>query len=138
MAGCVIENFMQVNEYSIAYIMNVHFKSAEWGSYPWCGSVITCVVEGRSLYARVNRFLKIDGDECPGYALVDWFSEPTYTFAGGTPLVSKVKLDGAELAAEHGSVVRITQIDPCPVMVECCHDDIFFVMRDSGYDTVSD
>ena len=120
--------------YNIAKILGKHFKAGEWGKSPRCGSVVTCVVNGRSLYARVVRFLKSDvaGDSCPGYASVRWFSEPTYDNC----LCPKVKLDGEDVESEVGvNVVRITQIDPSQVSVEHVGDGSFYMIRDSGYDT---
>jgi len=111
-------------------------KSGEWGNTPRCGSVITCVIRGRSLYARVKRFLKVDND-CPGYASVDWFSAPTYLFDDLIPLGVCVTEDGSEVLREVGSsVIPITRIDPSPVIAERdLANGRFLMMRDSGYDT---
>lgn len=115
--------------------MGVHFRAAEWGSYPRCGSVVTCVIDGQSLYARVNKFLTVQGDASPGFACVTWFSRPQYTARG--PLVVKVGEDGGGLDALHGSVIRITAIHPSRVMVEYSDEpDTYYMMRDSGFDTV--
>ena len=125
----------------IAYIMGTHFKAGEWGQSPRCGSVITCVIPGLgpfrgiSLYARVERFLRVAGDDCPGYTSVTWFGRPRYLFGAKTPLGVCVDLDGEEEIDRHlGSVTRITQIDPSPVMVECDGDN-YMMMRDRGWDT---
>lgn len=127
-------DILNVTQFPIAYILNVHFKAGEWGQRPRCGSVITCVVDGRSLYARVNTFLIVEGDDHPGYASVSWFSPPEYPLQ--TPIVVKVTDDGDDLDFECGCIVSITQIDPSPIMVECDSDnDCYFMMRDSGYDT---
>ena len=56
-------------------------------------------------------------------------------YPSGTPLVVRVRNDGSDVDAEVGRVVRVTDIDPSRVMVECEGDGIFFMMRDSGYDT---
>ena len=128
--------FLSVSRFPIAYILNVHFKGGEWGNYPRCGSVITCVLRGQSFYARVNRFLYVHGDKCPGYASVSWFSKPRYLFDGETPLGVCVTADGNEIDREFGSVIRITQIDPSRIMVEPSPtNDCYMMMRDSGYDT---
>ena len=126
-----------VTQFEIAYILNTHFRAAEWGQHPWCGSVVTCVIEGRSLYARVKRFLKVEGCDCPGFASVDWFSAPTYLFDENIPLGVCVTEDGEEVVRDVGtSVIRITQIDPSPVIVERdVENGRFYMMRDSGYDT---
>ena len=126
-----------VMQFKIAYILNVHFKAGEWGEHPRCGSVVTCVIKGRSLYARVKRFLKVEGSDCPGFASVDWFSAPTYLFGDNFPLGVCVNEDGTEVDRDVGtSVIRITQIDPSPVIVERdVENGRFYMMRDSGYDT---
>ena len=133
--GCPATDADDVNVFSIAWILGKHFRSGEWGMTPRCGSVITCVINGRSLYApRVLKFLQVDGDTCPGYAVVRWFSEPTYV----NRLCPRVTLDGSDIEREVGvNVVRITQIDPCQVAVENDTDtDYYYMMRDSGYDTL--
>ena len=67
-----------------ASIMGVPFTAGEWGEYPRCGSVITCLMghnerQGpRSVFARVNHFFKVIDDDNPGYASVSWFGEPVY------------------------------------------------------------
>lgn len=111
--------------------------AGEWGNTPRCGSVITCVIRGRSLYARVKRFIKVDDDDCPGYASVDWFSAPVYLFDDVIPLGVSVTEDGSRVEREVGtSILRITQIDPSAIMVERdVTNGRFLMMRDSGYDT---
>ena len=131
-AGCNVDHFV-VHAFKIAHVMGVHFSAGEWGSFPRCGSVVTCVINRRSVYGRVSRFLTVEGDGCPGYAVVDWFAAPTYPFAH--PLVVRVGADGSRLDREIGNVVRVTQIDPSSVVV-LPHRDHYFMMRQSGYDTV--
>ena len=127
-------DLLSVKTCSIAYILNVHFKAGEWDSEGrWCGSVITCVLDGRSLYARVNRFLFVVGSNCPGYASVSWFGVPSYP--SQTPLIVTVNADGDDLHRQYGCIVRITQIQPSRIMVELPDtDDVYYMMRDSGYD----
>ena len=129
-------DLLTVKSCSIAYILNVHFKSGEWNTTgAWCGSVITCVLDGRSLYARVHRFLCVDGDSCPGYASVSWFSAPVYP--SDTPLIVGVTTDGTDFNTRYGCILRITQIEPSRIMVELPYGDspTYYMMRDSGYDT---
>lgn len=126
----------ELTVYNIAFILGKHFRSGDWDKRDKsrCGSVVTCVVNGRSLYARVVRFLKstVNGDLCPGYASVRWFSEPTYENC----LCPRVTLNGENIESEVGTnVVRITQIDPSQVAVETVGDGSFYMIRDSGYDT---
>jgi len=124
-----------VTEFAVAYILGVHFRANEWGKSPRCGSVVTCVMEGRSLYARVNKFLCVENDDCPGYASVTWFGAPEYPF--DHPIVTRVTLNGHDLNRKYGCIIKITQIDPSPVMVECPErvGGAYHMMRDSGYDT---
>lgn len=123
--GCAVD-LLSVSDLPIAYILGVHFRSGEWVIRPWRGSVVTCVVRGRSLYARVERFLVVES----------WFSAPKYPF--GNPLVVRVGLDGREIARRYGCIVGIREIDPSRVMVELSEpgDRDFHMMRDSGYDTI--
>ena len=120
--------------YAVCHIMGVHFRAGEWSKYPRCGSVVTCVLDGGSYYGRVTKFLKIRGDQCPGYASVEWFSKPTYP--SGFPTSVQVCEDGTAVLSEYGSIIKITRIDPSRVMVE--YDTVpntYYVMRDSGYDS---
>ena len=135
--GVNILDHLAVSEFKVAHILGKHFRAGEWGSYR-CGSVVTCVVGGRSLYARVNRFLKVDGDDCEGYASVTWFGIPEYPFK--IPLVVKCREEQpAGLVSELGCIIRITAIDPSQVMVERTIDRVHcFMMRDSGWDTFLD
>lgn len=130
--GCQLDCF-SCTFYAVAHIMGIHFRANEWGKTPRCGSVFTCVLGGRSLYGRVDRFLSVEGDICPGYASVTWFSEPEYPLR--TPLVVKVRDNGRDIDGEVGRMVRITDIDPSRVMVEFTDTGDYYMMRDSGYDT---
>ena len=125
-----------VAAFSVCHVMGVHFRSGEWGCHPRCGSVVTCVVNGRSLYARVHRFLRVDGDSSPGYASVSWFSAPQYPF--DIPLVVVVDEQGDELDAQLHSIIRITSIDPSPIVVEPAREceSRYYMMRETGYDTI--
>ena len=122
--------------YAVAFIMGVYFKAGEWGKRPTCSSVITCVINGRSIYGRVTKFLTIDGDSCPGYASVCWFGAPHYPL-GDNRLEVVVSDDGRAVTREVGCIVRITQIDPSPVVVEPDGSNKFRMMRVSGYDTIN-
>ena len=131
--GVEVDSF-NIKFYAVAHVMGVHFRAGEWGMHPRCGSIITCVMKGESFYARVESFLQVTGCDCPGFASVTWFGRPEYP--SGTPLVVKVNDDGSAIDAMFGSVVKITEIDPSRVMVEDEHSGDYYVMRDSGYDTV--
>lgn len=132
--GRPVDQF-SVEYYAVAHIMGVHFRAGEWGQSPRGGSVITCVIDGQSLYARVERFMTLE-DDCPGYASVVWFDKPQYP--SGTPLVVKVHDDGSAVEHTHNNILRITQIDPSRVVIESDSDpNVYYVMRDSGFDTMS-
>ena len=128
-------DMFSVSCYAVAYIMGVHFRAGEWDQYPRCGSVVTCVLDGESYYGRVQQFVRIDGDECPGYASMRWFSKPTYP--NGSPLVVRVGEDGSAVLSQYGSIIPITNLDPSRVIVEySTTPNTYYVMRDSGYDTI--
>ena len=120
--------------YACARIMGKHFRAGEWGTTSqFGGSVVTCVIDGRSLYARVLRFMKSDVSGV-GYASVRWFSEPTYD----NVLCPRVNLNGDDVGRDvGGNFIKITQIDPSQVAVEdVLETGEYMMIRDSGYDTV--
>ena len=83
----------------------------------------------------MNRFLAVDGDECPGYASVCWFGLPQYPL-GNNRLEVVVSRDGLEVdRLLQTCIIRITQIDPSYVVVEP-DGETYRMMRQSGYDTV--
>lgn len=133
--GVRVEDNFAITEYNIALIMGKHFRSAEWGKHR-CGSVITCVLAGRSVYARVTKFFTVDGDDGEGYASVIWFGAPEYPT--NNPLIVRCREeDDQNLVDAYGSVLRITQIDPSQVVVERDNTTGYcWMMRDSGYDTL--
>lgn len=136
--GSPVEDIFASNEYNIALILGKHFRSGEWGKYR-CGSVVTCVISGRSVYARVNKFFTVDGDDCVGYASVTWFGAPEYPLDRSPLVVRCREEDPDRLVDAYGCVVKLTQIDPCQVMVERdLHTGYCWMMRDSGFDTVRD
>ena len=132
--GCPVDDIFDVSVCRIARIMGYHFRSGEWGCYPRCGSVFTMVLNGRSVYGRVEKFMRVTGDPCPGYASVSWFSGPT----DSNFLCPKVNSNAGEAIQRevNACVVRITQIDPAQVSVESVPgSNDYFMIRDSGYDT---
>ena len=133
MCGCPVDP-LGLNCFAVAMILNVHFHAGQWGRHT-CSSVITCVINGRSIYGRVNKFLTVDGDPCPGYASVNWFGEPHYPL-GDNRLEVVVSGDGSAIESEVGSIIRITQIDPSMVVTEPEGGTHYRMMRQSGYDTV--
>ena len=129
--GYVVD-FSSISAYKVAHIMGVHFRAGEWNQRPRCGSVVTCVRGRRSYYARVIRFLKLDGDDSPGFASVRWFSKPTYP--NGVPLVVRVGVDGGAEDIEFGCILKLTHIHPSSVVIEDAQAGIYYMMRTSGYD----
>lgn len=133
--GCEVDQF-SVHCFAVAHVLGVHFRAKEWLQYPRCGSVVTCVLDGQSYYARVEKFMQVDGDDCSGYASVRWFGKPSYPL--GTPMVVKVMGDGSDVRRQYGCVISIEQIDPSRVMVEFSRQpETYYVMRDSGYDIIA-
>ena len=136
MAGCVVQDELSINTFVVASILGVHFRAGQWGGHPTCSSVFTCVMNGRSVYGYVNRFLTVDGDNCPGYASVCWFGPPRYPL-GDNRLEVVVSRDGRQLEREIQScIIRITQIDPSYIVVEPVVGGDLRMMRQSGYDRV--
>lgn len=134
--GADVEDHFAITEYRVTYILGVHFRSGEWGKCR-CGSVITAVCSGRSVYARVNKFITVDGDDCAGHACVTWFGAPEYPLYGSPLVVWCREIDTDRLVDSYGCVLRITMIDPSQVMVEREEDHQYcWMMRDSGFDTI--
>ena len=89
----------------------------------------------RSLFARVDNFFKVVDDDNFGYAAVSWFGEPSYLYPDN-PLGARCELDGSVLGSKYGNVIKISQIDPTPVMVEHdTSDNTYIMIRDRGYST---
>ena len=91
------------------------------------------------MYARVNRFIKVDGDDGAGYASVTWFGAPEYP-AHPNPILVRCREDDPDrLVDAYGCIVSIEDIDPSQVMVEREEDHVYcWMMRDTGYDTIRD
>lgn len=83
----------------------------------------------------MNKFLTVDGNNCPGYASVSWLGPPRYPL-GANRLEVVVSADGSQLDREIQScIIPITKIDPSYVVVEPTGGN-YYMMRQSGYDTV--
>ena len=83
---------------------------------------ISVYIDGRSVSERLVRVFKVDNHDAPGYASVQWFSEPEYPFT--TPIVVKVLDDGSTIRKQLGCIIPITQIDPSRVIVEPDGDNV--------------
>ena len=83
----------------------------------------------------MNRFVAVNGDECPGYASVCWFGLPKYPL-GSNRLEVVVSQDGSDVDRFlQTCIIRITRIDPSYVVFEP-DGPVYRMMRQSGYDTV--
>ena len=52
-------------------------------------------------------------------------------------MVVKVSDDGSRVSSEYGCIISLEEIDPSKVMVEFSEEpETYYVMRDSGYDTI--
>jgi hypothetical protein len=104
-----------------------------------CGSVVTSVISGRSMYALVKQFLRV---VCKclrfhQFAVVTWFPRPTYP--DGDPLTVRISLDGVPDVNNIpvSRVISLYDIEPSRVVVglERRHN-CMFVMRLEGLDTM--
>ena len=94
-----------------------------------CGSVITLVLGGRSLYAWVIRFLSFDSIHL---AHVRWLPIPEYPC--GTPVIVTLRNGGR--IPRLPSTLDLTDIDPSRIAI--LNEDTFkYVMRLTGIDTMS-
>ena len=102
-----------------------------------CGSLVTCVVEGQSIYGRVVRFFVLNCTSNRGrnaYAYIEWLNMPEYPM-GGTPLVVKVRDNGVCCLAT--PVVSIFDIDPSRVINERCDSEYaYYMCRIEGLDII--
>ena len=94
-----------------------------------CGSVVTLVRGGRSLYAWVIRFLSFDKIHV---AHVRWLPVPEYPT--GNPLL--VRLDRGRPSPNEPCLVSLIDIDPSRVTI--LHEDTcMYMMRMNGINTMS-
>ena len=93
-----------------------------------CGSVITLVKGGRSLYAWVHKFMSYDTIHL---AHVRWLPVPEYPY--DSPMIVVLKARGR--IPDLSCTVDLTDIDPTQVAI--LHEGLdMFVMRFSGIDTM--
>ena len=122
-----------------ANICGVEFTAGQdlsGGGSGRCGSVVTCVVGGQSVYGKVVKFFSrvCDSDSNSLFAFIEWFRMPEYPM-DGTPLVVRVRDNGPECLAP--SVMSIFDIDPSRVITE--RDDSensYYMCRVEGLDTI--
>ena len=94
-----------------------------------CGSVVTLVRGGRSLYAWVVRFLSYDKVHV---AHVRWLPIPEYPM--GTPVV--VRIADRNPKPVQPRVVSLDDIDPSPVSIMYHEDTSMYMLRMNGIDTL--
>ena len=91
-----------------------------------CGSVVTLVKGGRSLYAWVIQFLKFDRLHV---AHVRWFPVPDYPT--GTPIV--VRLRTGNPLPVVPCIISLTELDPSKIILLHENNDVY-PMRMTGID----
>jgi len=103
-----------------------------------CGSVVTRVVGGRSVYGLVKQFLRVMCGCCQFYdvAVVEWFSLPTYP--DGDPLTVRICLSGVDVNnVGVCSVVSLLDIQPSRVSVGIDQrNECMYMMRLDGVDSM--
>ena len=103
-----------------------------------CGSVVTRVVGGRSVYGLVKEFVRIICNcmICSDFGLITWFPDPVYP--DGDPLTVRINLGGIDvnnIARVH--VASLNCIAPARVCVSIdSWNDCMFMMRLDGTDTI--
>ena len=108
-----------------------------------CGSVVTSVIAGRSMYGLVKQFVRVVCGclRFDDFAIVTWFPRPTYP--DGDPLTVRIDLDGIVdvnyVTGVHTGfdVVSLYDIQPSRVSVELDpRHNCMFMMRMEGTDSM--
>ena len=134
--GCRTENNV-VHSHSKAIIGGKDFTAGEsLISGCRCGSVVTMVKRGRSVYGLVKRFIRVlCGCVCVyNFAMVSWFPYPVYP--DGDPLTVRITLGGVDVN-DIGvlGVVSLNDIQPSRVLVDIdLENDCMYMMRKEGID----
>ena len=58
-----ITNMKNARSFKVIHILGVHFRAGEWKRKS-CGSVITTIYNGRSRYCVVDKFIKVQNNNC--------------------------------------------------------------------------
>lgn len=126
----------QVIAHSKANILGVEFTAGQ-DIVPGkrCGSILTSVIDGQSMYGKVLKFFSCACNKNTGvYAFVEWMNVPDYPMSG-TPLV--VRLRDNALACTAPPVLSIFDIDPSRVIVERSDTEAcYYMCRIEGLDTI--
>ena len=92
---CSMLNHGTVVSYRKAVICGVEFTAGECirgsGRSKRCGSIITCVINGQSVYGKVVKFFSSACNHNNGmYAYIEWMNVPDYPMVG-IPIVVRVR-----------------------------------------------
>ena len=137
--GCRTENNV-VHSHSKAIIGGKDFTAGEsLISGRRCGSVVTMVKRGRSVYGLVKRFIRVlcGCVRVYDFAIVSWFPLPVYP--DGDPLTVRIALEGVDDVNDIGDVdvVSLNDIQPSRVLVEIdSENDSMYMMRKDGVDVI--
>ena len=128
--------------YAKAKICGVEFAAGHdirGNQHGTCGSVVTCVVDGRSRYGLVSRFFSHSCDHNTGsFAIIEWLKKPDYPFMG-TPLVVRIRDNSPPVCDSPRSIVSIFDIDPSRIIVDRSDEEnSYYMCRIEGFDTVGD
>ena len=139
--GCR-SNHCSCYEYSMALIGGKRFNAGErlrLGSR--CGSIVTMVKDGRSVYGLVKNFYRFicqcDIPLTTDFAVVTWFPFPEYPDI--TPLYVRIVLNGLNVnTLTELVIVPLFDIQPSRVCVEIDREnDCMIMLRMEGLDTMS-
>ena len=125
--------------YTRANICGVEFTSGEridGGRSGRCGSLVTCVIHGQSVYGRVIHFVKrlCDSNTNNLFAYIEWFPVPEYPM-DGTPLIVKVGDNAPPNIIP--PLISIFDIDPSRIINERDDNELcYYMCRIEGLDTV--
>lgn len=128
--SCTIPGWLT---YPRANICGITFNAGEWGNgRKRCSSVFCAVVASQTRYGRIELFFKPVQSQQPGYAVVSWFSTPSYPCDNNLLVVCVSTCDESML----GTIIPIVDIEPSQILIDRTDDTECYVMRIQGYDTV--
>ena len=91
-------------------------QALDGGRFATCGSLVTCVVDGTSVYGKVIKFFALNCvHSSDKFAYIEWLNMPEYPM-DGTPLVVRVSDNAPACLAP--VVVSLFDIDPSRVINE--------------------
>jgi len=136
--GCQVHQ-TQVCDYKHAIIAGKHFGAGESLMLRRrCGSVVTAVVRGRSMYGLVKSFLRVHCPchMCHDFVSLTWFPAPTYP--DGDPLTVCIDITDIDINnLDTVDVIPMNTIQPSRIAVEIDYRyNKMFMMRMEGLDTL--